>query len=178
MFMKKLTQYQRPVSFILLPVLCMLLFRQPAHGQGDASDNLATKNVKWSLKDDLITINYDLTGSPSDKYAISIVMKKDNDRSVAIVPKSVEGDVGDGYFAGTDREIRWYFRNEYPQGFSAEGYYFEIHVQVVGRESNWMYYALGAAALAGGVVALIVGKGGGDTPPSSVELPMPPGRPQ
>jgi hypothetical protein len=177
MFMKKLAEYQGTIVALLLPILCAMLLREPAHAQGAASDTAGVKNVKWSINNDVVTINYDLAGSPGDKFAVRIIMKKENDPSVNVVPKAVEGDIGEGFFAGTNREIRWYFRNELPQGLAGEGYFFEIHTQVVGSETNWMYYALGAA-VAGGVVALIVGKNSGSGPPPAVELPLPPGRPQ
>jgi hypothetical protein len=44
-------------------------------------------------------------------------------------------------------------------------------------ESNWIYYALGAAALAGGVVALLISKNQNGQSSAASELPTPPGRP-
>jgi hypothetical protein len=179
MLMKKIIHWQRPIVTLLLPLLLVLFLREPARGGMNPPDDISTTNMKWSLKDNVITINYDLNGSPNDKYHVDIVMKKEHDGSFNVVPKSVEGDIGEGLFSGTNREIRWYFINDYPQGLKGEGYYFEIHVKVVGSENNWMYYALGAVAVAGGVVALFVGKSSTNPPlsPSNTELPAPPGRP-
>jgi hypothetical protein len=177
MLIEKILYYRRPIITFLLPALFVLLFREPLLGQENTSDPVHTTNVKWSLKDDVITINYDLKGSADNKYAVTVVMKKDKDDSFLVAPKTVEGDVGDGFFAGNNREIRWYFRNDYPQGITGEGYYFEIQVKVVSTGGGWIIYALGGVALAGGLVALVFTKSGDNPPGPSGVLPLPPGRP-
>jgi hypothetical protein len=102
-------------------------------------------------------------------------MKRDNDPSFEAEPITVEGDIGEGYFSGTNREIRWYYRRDYPAGFEGEGYYFEIHVKQLGKQSKWLYYTVGAAAVVGGVVAFLVSKNQDELPPGGI--PLPPGRP-
>jgi hypothetical protein len=102
-------------------------------------------------------------------------MKREGDETFAATPLTVEGDVGDGFFAGKNREIRWYYRRDYPSGFQGSGYYFEFRIEKIGEDNTLLYYDLGAAAIAGGVIAFIVG--GSQEEPPVVGIPAPPPRP-
>ncbi len=174
--MKTFDRSKRLIIPMLIPLLLLLFVEAPVFGQGKSPEEVQTSNLKWSIKDDVIVLNYDLMGSPDDEFDLSIALKKEGEASFAVVPKAAEGDIGRGYFAGKGREIRWFYRTDYPGGFSGEGYYFEIHVQLVRKQSKLLYYALGAAALAGGILALIVGQKD-NPPPPPYELPGPPARP-
>jgi hypothetical protein len=176
MKIKTFAQYQRLITIFVLPFLLLLLLHTPAAARVEGNEEARSSNVKWSMKDNVIIINYDLIGSVDNKYLIEVVMKNDKDPSFSVIPKSVEGDVGEGMFSGSNREIRWYYQQDYPRGFEGGGYYFEIHVNPVSQQSNLLYYILGAAALTGGAIALLLGKGQGPTS-GSHELPMPPSRP-
>jgi hypothetical protein len=167
---------QRPIIIGLLPFFCCFLLDLPAVAQEKIKDEQRISNIRWTTKDEVIVINYDLKGSPDDKYVVDIKMKKDNDASFAIVPITISGDVGEGPYAGTNREIQWYYRRDYPQGFQGEGYYFEIHVRTISHQDMMLYYILGGAALAGGIIAIAVTRGQNTTPPT-LELPTPPARP-
>jgi hypothetical protein len=171
-------RYRRFITLLLLPCVCLLLFhRQGIAGPDDNGANATITNIKWTTKGDIIVINYDLNGATDTKYSVDIVMKRENDASFGIIPKTVEGQIGQGAFAGTNREIRWYYRRDYPRGFEGEGYYFEIHVQTMSEKSAMLYYIIGAAALTGGVVAVLLGKGQAGTFNGNLELPVPPARP-
>jgi hypothetical protein len=174
MFMTRILGYRRLILGGLLPFLAAMLLHVPARADVQDTQPQGT-NVKWSVKDDVIVINYDLKTDPDLKFRVDIVMKRETDAEFAAEPVTVEGDIGDGYFAGTNREIRWYYRRDYPQGFEGEGYYFEIQVRPIGKESKWMYYTVGAAAILGGVVAFLVSKNQDELPPGGI--PLPPGRP-
>ena len=168
---------RKPVICGLLPVLVCLLFRAPAVA-GDrpvADDEVKGTNIRWTVKDDVIVINYDLLESVDIKYRVDLVMKREGDEAFAAIPLTVEGDIGEGFFAGKNREVRWYYRRDYPQGFQGAGYYFEFRIEKIGEDNTLLYYALGAAAIAGGVIAFIVG-GSQETPPT-VGIPDPPARP-
>jgi hypothetical protein len=176
--MNNLFRYRRYITLLLLPCVCILLLQTRAVARGDEGGGDATiTNIKWTTKNELIVINYDLNGATDTKYSVDIVMKRENDPAFSIIPKTVEGHIGQGAFAGVNREIRWYYRRDYPRGFEGEGYYFEIHVQTMSEKSALLYYIVGAAALTGGVVALLLGKGQGPTFNGNLELPMPPVRP-
>jgi hypothetical protein len=177
MILTAFLRYRRSIALFMLPFVSILVLHIPATAQEPAAaDETRGTNIKWTTKGDIIVVNYDLSGSPESKVAVSVVMKKEGDPAFSAVPLTVEGDVGEGFFAGTNKEIRWYYRRDYPQGFQGEGYYFEIHVQDVGQPTTWLYYVIGGAALTGGIIALLVSKNQNTVTPA-VELPLPPDRP-
>jgi hypothetical protein len=177
MILTSILRYRRGIVLFVLPFLGILLLHLPVEAEGSTTGNETRgTNIKWTTKGDLIVVNYDLGVGPDTKVSVNVVMKKEDDPGFSAVPQTVEGDVGEGYFGGTNKEIRWYYRRDYPQGFQGEGYYFEIHVQELGVPLTWLYYVIGGAALTGGLVALLVSKNQNTVTPA-VELPLPPDRP-
>jgi hypothetical protein len=138
-------------------------------------DDIRAINVKWTMKNEVIILSYDLTGSPDIKYEVKVIMKRENDTTFYAIPNSVEGDIGEGYFSGVKKEIRWYYRRDYPQGLQGEDYYFEIEVKEVAKQNALLYYIAGGVVVTAGVVALLMSKNPSVPPPR--ELPFPPVRP-
>lgn len=171
-----ISKYRRVIILMMLPFLLTLLLDSGVAAQQKSDQEGKTSNVQWAMKDEVIIINYDLNGSPGAKYQVGVVMRKEGDSTFSVVPKTLEGDVGIGLFAGTSREIRWYYRRDFPDGFPGGGYYIEIEVTPVSSSNPWLYYGLGAAAVAGGLVVYLLTRSQSSTPPV-VELPGPPGRP-
>jgi len=168
---------RKPVVYGLLPILLCLLVKAPAVA-GDrpsADEEVQGTNIRWVVRDDVIVINYDLLESVDIKYRVDVIMKREGDEAFAATPLTVEGDMGEGFFAGKNREIRWYYRRDYPSGFQGAGYYFEFRIEKIGEDNTLLYYALGAAAIAGGIIAFIVG--GSQDEPAVVGIPAPPARP-
>ena len=179
MILNKLFASARFILLGLLPQLLFLLVYTPGYSQEkqeNVTDANRVTNVKWTTKDEVIIINYDLKGAPDGKYEVKVVMKREGDNSFVAIPRTAEGDIGEGFFAGVGREIQWFYRRDYPQGLQGAGYYFEFQVKTVNQQSKWLYYVAGAAALTGGVLAFIVTRGQDHTPPV-LELPTPPARP-
>ena len=176
MTIMKLSRYQRFVTLCMLPLVLFFLLEAPVVGQDKSSEEAHTTNVKWTTKGDVITVNYDLSGAADNKYEITVAMKKESDPSFNAIPRTVEGDVGEGVLAGTKKELQWYYRRDYPQGFQGEGYYFEIRVKPAHQQSTWLYYVIGGVAVTGGLVVLFASKNQSN-PVISTELPMPPPRP-
>jgi hypothetical protein len=177
MILTTLSQRRFLTLHVLLPAITVFLLTYPVSAEPEGKSDASITNIRWTSKKDVITINYDLNGTADQKYSVDIAMKKDNDSTFFIIPTTVDGDVGSEVAAGTNREIHWYYQHDYPKGFAGPGYYFEIHVKLVEQQSNLLYYIVGAAALSGGVVALLIGKGQNSTFRSNLDLPMPPGRP-
>ncbi len=176
MNIQSMLRIQRPIALLLLPLFLLLAIHAPARAGESLPEDVKSSNVRWVTKGDVIVINYDLMAPTDGRYQIDIIMKNDKDPSFSVAPKTVEGDIGEGPFAGANREIRWYFRQDYPRGFEGEGYYFEIRVNPVRQQSNLLYYLLGGAAVAGGAILLLAGKSSSTTN-GNTDLPMPPGRP-
>lgn len=177
MILMKLLRRRRAITLCVLPLLLGQLLAAPGlAGEADRDGGEHGTNVQWRIKDDVITINYDLAGSSDETYVVTAVMKRENDSSFSAIPRTADGDIGEGHFAGKGREITWYYRRDYPQGLQGEGYYFEIQVQTVRRQDNLIYYIAGAAALTGGLVVFLIARDQNHTPPIP-GLPTPPGRP-
>ena len=176
MSLMKLSSYRRFTSSVLLILLFSLLVDIPVVARMQSTAEARGSNVRWKMKDELIYVTYDLQGSPDEKYHVSITMKQEKDSSFSVQPATVEGDIGDDQIEGTDREIRWYFRQDYPQGFHGEGYYFEILVTPIQKKSNLLYCIVGGTALAVGIVALLIGSSSTESPTPSY-FPSPPARP-
>ena len=168
---------RKPVIFGILPFFLFLAIR-PCAVAGDLppdDEEVQGTNIRWTVRDDVIIINYDLLESVDAKYRVDVIMKREGDEAFAAIPLTVEGDIGEGFFAGKNREIRWYYRRDYPSGFQGAGYFFEFRIEKTGEDNTVLYYALGAAAIAGGVIAFIVG--GSQEDPPVVGIPEPPPRP-
>jgi hypothetical protein len=166
---------RKPVIFGILPFLLCLVIDIPAVAGEPPDEEVQGTNIRWTVSDDVIIINYDLLESVDIRYRVDVLMKREGDEAFAAVPLTVEGDIGEGFFAGKNREIRWYYRRDYPSGFQGAGYFFEFRIEKVGEDNTVLYYALGAAAIAGGVIAFIVGRSQEDPP--VVGIPDPPARP-
>jgi len=158
--MNAILKYRHVIILGLLPFLCIMLMKTPAYAGRD-SDNreISTARVKWVVKNDIIIIKYDLKTDPGKKIKVDILMKNETDTTFTAELSTVHGAIGEGYYLGDSHEVRWQYRRDYPNGFAGEGYFFEVRVQEAEKESPWIYYALGAAAIAGGVVALIISNG-------------------
>lgn len=164
----------KKTNYILIHVLVNLLLIESIIAKNPPQDVLI-QNVKWTIKSEIITINYDLIGSLKEKYEIKVVMKKEDDPTFLFTPRAVEGDIGIGNFAGLKREITWYYRRDIPQGIkSDEKYFFEISVKEVGSSKMWIYYLVGGALALGAGIMLLTSKAKDQT---QKELPMPPVRP-
>lgn len=133
MIIQQFFRLRRPVILGLLPLLMLLLLECPVRAQekqdAAAAPGQSTTNIKWTVKDEVIIINYDLAGTFDDKFDLGVTMKREGDDKFSVTPLTVEGDIGTGNFAGKNREIRWYYRRDLPQGLQGSGYYFEVHVK-------------------------------------------------
>ncbi len=174
MIFKYIYNKLRTIKICMIPILTFFLLTESSFSQSRSDESPVITNVKWVTKSDLIIVKYDLVGSTKNKYEIEVVMKKEDDPTFHIKPLTIEGDIGEGYYAGENKEIRWYYRRDFPQGFSKEGYYFEIYVKPVGESKTWLYYVLGGVAATAGIVAIITTKSQESKPK---ELPYPPTRP-
>lgn len=161
------------VIIIIIPLLLNFLVLEQIFSNIQNTGSI--QNIRWLIKSEVIIINYDLIGSENDKFDVKVVMKKENDPTIEIVPITVEGDIGIGNFAGINREIIWYYRRDIPQGISSEDkYYFEINVKEITSSKTWIYYTVGAILVASGIVLFITNK---SKDKGEQELPLPPGRP-
>jgi hypothetical protein len=156
----------------MFSLMTMIAGQTVAHAQEGESSPIT--NVNWRVDGDEIVITYDLKGSPDERYEVTVVMLREDVSSFRIVPQNVEGDVGVGFFAGPGRQIIWSYKKDYPAGFQGEGYFFEVRVKSASGDNSWLYYTIGATAVVGGVIAILLAT---KEAASVKELPFPPGRP-
>lgn len=176
MAMNRLMRFRRPIVWGLLLCLLSLLLDIRMYALTQDEGEVRVTNVNWTIEEDTIVITYDLNGPIDKKFDISVLMLRENDPAFNVAPIAMEGDVGEGFFVGTGRRIRWYYRSDIPLGIYGEGYYFQIIVKPVSAGIPWYTVAVGAAVV-GGIVALLVMKKGDDAPATRGELPGPPTRP-
>src|SRR5881394_118889 len=98
------TRFERSITLGLLPLLLLLFLHVPAFAGDSSGPEGETSNVTWTTRGDLIIINYDLEGEPDSRFAVVITMKNENDSAFAIIPRTIEGHVGEGVIAGAQRE--------------------------------------------------------------------------
>ncbi len=176
--MIKLFKYRRPIITVLMCCLLSMLFDISAFARTMPDDEIFVRNQDWTVRGDVAIISFDLVAPADKNYKVSIVLRRESDNSFRVVPKSVSGVIGEGKFAGTGREVRWFYTNDIPGGLKGNDYYFEIVVEPIGAGSAWLYYVLGGAAVAGGGAAYFILQGSKAAAATGTnELPAPPPRP-
>ncbi|MDH3252100.1 MAG: hypothetical protein OEM41_04865 [Ignavibacteria bacterium] len=148
------------ITSILVAILFVL------HPAPTVSRQSGEVTASWSLVGDEVVITYQLNAPRAKTYDVSVVLRRENDQSFAVVPRAVSGDVGTGKFASGVRQIRWKYQKDVPEGLTGSDYWFEITAREVIEEggSNWWIYAAGGAAVVAGTIVLL--GGGGDTSPA------------
>jgi hypothetical protein len=173
MLRKKISKIKNFIIIFLLPIYALTIYSE-CLGQ-EIKDEIHAENIKWNLKNETILVTYDLSGSSDQEFKLDITMRRESDPEFRITPTTVEGDIGKGFFSGTNKEIRWYYRRDFPQGLQGDDYYFEFKVSKLAKQNNLLYYIAGGVAVTAGIVALLAGKNPSAPPPH--ELPFPPMRP-
>ena len=149
-----------------------LLFLFAANWPGIvAAQKIRVDNIRYELKEDYIEIYYDLVGSPSAEYKVSVVLKREQSPGFIFKPGSIRGDVGKGKFAGEGRKIIWNFTNEFKPEAGVNDYYFEVTASKGSK--TWLFIAGGGVLVAGGVTAAILLSGKKDNSNSAQTFPVP-----
>lgn len=171
MMIKNIFLFRRTVvTVIALPMLSLLINVSAFAG----GEGFRLTKVDWWIERDEIVVSYDLDGQANEPYLVTIVLKRQGDPSFKFELATVVGKVGEGTFAGKNNEIRWKYKNDAPQGFIGNDYYFQVTVDQR-KAFPWLYVAGGALA-AGVAVAVLAGKKSESIPPPS-GLPDPPPHP-
>jgi len=177
MFLRNIFQSQRRVSPYLL-LLLILLMPSGTSAQEKLRGDVRFQNEKWVIEGDIVIITYELIAPLERTYDVSVVLRRERDKSFALVPKTITGAVGVGKYGGGKREIRWDYKKDVPEGLIGDDYRFDLTATeiVEGAGSNWWLYAAGGAVAVAGGIVLLSGQGGdGGTPPAGGgRLPDPP----
>jgi hypothetical protein len=165
-------------AVILLGTVCT----RPA-----AAGDRHIQNVQSVREGETYLIRYDLTSGPgAERHEINIVLRRRGDESFMYRPVNLSGDFGRGIAGGEGREIRWAYRDEFPDGLQESDFYFEVLVDSGDTSPDERPFLLrtpvliGAGAVVGGVLAIVLSSGRDDQPSPPAQPPrfaMPPGRP-
>lgn len=104
------------------------------------------KNVSFIQRGEEIWITYDLDGQSGKKYSIELSVSEDYGFSYRIDPRAVTGDIGRGISPGVNKQIRWYFMEDYPEGLEGSGFVFAVEAKRQ-RGSRWPLYVIGCSVV-------------------------------
>ncbi|MFI5236317.1 MAG: hypothetical protein ACHQLA_00085 [Ignavibacteriales bacterium] len=171
-------------SWVVMLFSFTLMIVQPVIPQstsGDKEGDIA-ENVKFTVINKKIYINYDLPGNSNQLYDVSLILKRISNSEAVYEPITVSGDIGEGRHGGKNKLITWDMQKDFPGGLSGEDFYFVVRAEKITEESNLLMWAgIGLATVAAVVTYVVVG--GAETesseqdPGGSGSFPPPPGRP-
>jgi hypothetical protein len=148
----------------------------PALARPGADAPIRVINQDVRIEADVALISYDLDAPEGGTFVVTLELRRENDPAFVMIPANMTGDIGDVQATGTRKLIRWEYLKTFPKGLTGDDYYFKIDVNRPGG-FPWLWVALGSAAVAGGVVAIVSGKSSpAGAQPGTQELPVPPAR--
>jgi len=170
-----LRYHLRHVCIVLVGV--MLLEAAPLYTVR-AGEGIKITNISFRLVGPRVVITYDLEGPESDMFRTRLSLRKESDSTFIVVPIKVGGDVGEGVYPGTNKQITWDFLSEFPGGLEGTDYYFTVDAEVYSPRSNLIYWISGALAVAGAAAAYLLGtKASASASTTDTGFPTPVGRP-
>ncbi len=161
-----------PLKFSMLIIFISSIISKNIYSQ-------EISNVHFEVINNQIKIYYNLTAQPDDKFDISVLLKRLNDKSFSYEPENLIGDIGAEKVQGKNKTIIWKVSDEEMNMFEGEDFYFEVYAEKNEPSGGipWYYY-VGTAAVGGAAAVLLLGKGS-DSKSSNpaTSFPTPPGRP-
>jgi len=147
------------------------------------SQGTTITNVSFSVKDSSIVVVYDLLGPADQSYNVELALRRQSQPYFRVIPKHVEGDVGEGTRPGLDKQIVWHLYKDIPFGLDGNDYYFEVNaaplnakINVKSGSASWLYYV--GSAVVVGAAAVFLGINLSNKSDGGNHLPGPPSRPQ
>lgn len=137
--------------------------------------NLLIDNVQFEVKNNKIHLFYNLNGDENQFFNIQIKLLRKSDPKFILLPKLVEGDIGNNIKAGNKKTIIWNIQKELKGKLKGNDYYFRVEAYYKEKSISWYWFsgiiATGAATAA---YFLMSSK---STPSNSKRIADPPGRP-
>lgn len=159
----------RYLSFIIRGIIFMIFFSSSLY-QFSFAQKVLVSNVKFTVVDENIIIKYDLSGKSDKTYKVDVFLRRQQQSSFQFHPRALSGNIGEGKFAGKEREIVWNYLKDFTPDNSVDDYYFEVTAKTMNKK--WIIYT-GAAVLVGSVSSLLLFSGK-DSPAEEFQFP---GRP-
>jgi hypothetical protein len=161
-------------SLCYLLIVC-LLAPAVSVARGLTDEQIKARNIRYQVEGTMVIVRFDLDGPQDREYAIKL--KREQNQSFLHVPRATTGDIGEGRFAGKDRQINWDIFKEFPEGLDGNDYYFVVEVELLSRGMSPLWYVGGGLAILGGAAALLLGKSSPASPATTESFPKPIGRP-
>ncbi len=160
---------------LIFPVMLASVFLAFKPG---LSQEVRVSNVRFSLVDSTVVVNYNLSGPKSRPYWVSLILRRKSFQGFKFIPIDVTGDVGRGDFEGNSRQIVWHLYSDFPDGLSGSDFYFQVSATLLdaGGDASWLYY-VGGVILVGGAAAAVLYKSDLIGKSGAIPFPTPPGRP-
>lgn len=159
-------------------LISSLLVPSAASFSAFCADNVKVLNVRFEIVGTKIVVQYDLEGEANKDYKVKVILRRERNQSFLHIPQSVAGEIGEGPFAGQNRQVTWDFLREFPQGLEGDDFYFVIEVELISSGISPLWYIGGGVGIVGGVVGYLLSKGGSTPATSTVDVfPKPIGRP-
>ena len=171
--MQRFRYHLKALCYVLSAVLAIEVTPTHLYSQ----DTNKVKNVRYEILGTQLVIRYDLL-APGTTYRVRVVIRKESEKGFVYVPRLLSGDVGEGEFAGTNRQVTWDFLAEFPGGLEGDDFYFVVEAEKAPwKLSPWYYIVGGVAAVGAGAAYLLTQKNAtsGSSLPAGFQLPV--GRP-
>jgi hypothetical protein len=121
-------------------------------------------------KDGLFTIRYDLNDSNEYEYTVSLLLFRESNPQFSVKPKTLRGDIGQGKFSGTGRQIIWDSRQDLKRALVGNDFYFVLYIQKI-EPSHFPWTWVGIGGVAAGAAAILLLSHKSSSEPGSTELP-------
>jgi hypothetical protein len=169
--MKTISKGSVPVIFCLL----FMLGRMSAHSQEEPRAGVRIEGSSFTMLRDTVVITYRFVAPSDESYNIDVLLRKGDDTTFSIIPKSMVGAVGE-VRGGGEKVVLWDYKRDIPGTFRySDDYWFEIRAVRIEREFSleWWHYAVAGAGIAA-TVAIITTAGSDSPGGASGGLPGPP----
>jgi len=174
MSINRRTGLQRGICAFLTAAFLIAFTDLPAVARPSGDGGIRVLNQEVRIEEDVALISYDLEGPEGGTYTVTLELRRESDPEFVLIPSNLSGDVGEVQSPGPRKLIRWEYLKTFPKALRGDDYYFKIEVTRSGG-FPWLWVALGSAAVAGGVVAIVAGKpSSSPAQPGIQELPLPP----
>jgi hypothetical protein len=121
-------------------------------------------------KDGLFTIKYDLNDSNEYEYSVNLILFRENNPKFFFKPITLSGDIGQGKFSGSGRQIIWDSRQDLKQALVGNDFYFVLNItKIEPSHFPWTWVGIGGGVAAGAAILILSHKSSSE--PGSSELP-------
>lgn len=168
------------VRYVGIALVGVLLLEMIPFNLLHASGPVRVENVRIEKSATQINILYDLIGDKSEKYTVSVSLRRETVPGFKYSPDNVTGDVGDGVSAGPDKKVVWDYRRDLPQGLTGSDYFVIVDVSTVGTGISPLVWIGGGIAAVAATALLVFGKKSSEevAPVAVPTFPAEPGRPK